>query len=257
MQLDELLNSIVPPDSPGDETVSWNSDAGGFGIPENPNALREFTEEFLSTLPPREKEIVKMRFGLDRSGQEHTAKEVGAHFNLTDRRIRQIEANVLAKLRHPRHSRRLRAFLDGTAVLAEELPALDFERLPGLLTQKAVINCGEKVPEGQLILTVAPAWFEIVRWLERDPNAMFSISPRKWEEIIAGAYERTGFFDRVTLTPRSGDHGRDVIAEKSGWGSVRFIDSVKAYKLGLLSQPRRSERWDLFFSPTKVRIRGS
>ena len=62
---------------------------------------------------------------------------------------------------------------------------------------------------------------------------MFSIPPDKWEEMIAGAYERAGF-DKVILTPRSGDFGRDVIAEKSGWGCVRFIDQVKAYKPGHL-----------------------
>jgi len=53
------------------------------------------------------------------------------------------------------------------------------------------------------------------------------------EELIADAYKQRGF-DQVTLTPRSGDGGVDVIAEKSGWGSVRFIDQVKAYKPGHL-----------------------
>ena len=57
-----------------------------------------------------------MRFGLDQSGEERTLEEVGKHFNVTRERIRQIEAKALAKLRHPSRSRRLRAFLDGTAV---------------------------------------------------------------------------------------------------------------------------------------------
>src|SRR5262249_33532665 len=55
------------------------------------------------------------------------------------------------------------------------------------------------------------------------------IAAHKWEEIIAGAYHKAGF-DEVTLTPRSGDHGRDVIAVKRGLGSIRVIDQVKAYK---------------------------
>jgi RNA polymerase primary sigma factor len=80
------------------------------------NNLRELTEDVLSTLTPREKEIIKMRFGLDQSGEERTLEEVGKHFNVTRERIRQIEAKALAKLRHPSRSRRLRAFLDGTAV---------------------------------------------------------------------------------------------------------------------------------------------
>jgi restriction system protein len=53
------------------------------------------------------------------------------------------------------------------------------------------------------------------------------------EELIAGVYGRGGF-DRVILTPRSGDGGRDVIAEKTGWGSARFLARVKAYKPGHL-----------------------
>ena len=80
------------------------------------NNLRELTEDVLSTLTPREKEIIKMRFGLDQSGEERTLEEVGKHFNVTRERIRQIEAKALAKLRHPSRSRRLRAFLGGTAM---------------------------------------------------------------------------------------------------------------------------------------------
>ncbi|MGH7121549.1 MAG: restriction endonuclease [Acetobacteraceae bacterium] len=57
----------------------------------------------------------------------------------------------------------------------------------------------------------------------------FQIPPEKWEELIAGAYKRAGW-DTVTLTPRSGDHGRDVIAVKRALGTVRVIDSVKAYR---------------------------
>ena len=45
-------------------------------------------------------------------------------------------------------------------------------------------------------------------------------------------YAASGEFDEVTLTPRSGDRGRDVIAEKKGFGSVRLIESVKRYRPG-------------------------
>ena len=50
---------------------------------------------------------------------------------------------------------------------------------------------------------------------------------------MAGAYSKAGF-DEVTLTPHSGDFGRDVIAIKRGIGSIRVIDQVKAYKKGHL-----------------------
>src|SRR5690606_36263800 len=101
--------------------------------------------------------------------------------------------------------------------------SLEKASLPALLTQ-VVVERGEKTPDGTLIMAVAPAWHAIVRIIEQDPESVFRIPPEKWEEIIAGAYERDGF--DVILTPRSGDGGRDVIAEKRGWGSVRFIDQV-------------------------------
>jgi restriction system protein len=79
-----------------------------------------------------------------------------------------------------------------------------------------------------LVEAVALPWFDIVEILKKDPTAAFQIDPRMWEEIIAGAYKKAGF-DEVTLTPRSGDLGRDVIAIKKGLGSVRVIDQVKAF----------------------------
>lgn len=66
--------------------------------------------------------------------------------------------------------------------------------------------------------------------IQRDPDEIYRIEPRTWEELIAGAYDESGFFDEVILTPRSGDRGRDVIAEKHGILSIRVVDQVKAYK---------------------------
>lgn len=54
----------------------------------------------LSPLDERERDILKLRFGLDR-GESRTLEEVGEHFNLTRERIRQIEARAMSKLRHP------------------------------------------------------------------------------------------------------------------------------------------------------------
>jgi restriction system protein len=98
----------------------------------------------------------------------------------------------------------------------------------GTLLIQTVILPGATTNEGQLIEAVAEPWFEILALLDRDPSLMFQIKPRKWEELVAGAYDRAGF-DKVTLTPRSGDLGRDVIAVKYGLGTVRVIDQVKAY----------------------------
>ena len=54
----------------------------------------------LAPLDEREREILKLRFGLDR-GEPRTLEEVGEHFNLTRERIRQIDARAMSKLRHP------------------------------------------------------------------------------------------------------------------------------------------------------------
>jgi restriction system protein len=101
------------------------------------------------------------------------------------------------------------------------------------LLLQAVVVPGESTNEGKLIEAVAIPWFEIINALKNNPKLAFQIPPRKWEEIIAGAYKKAGF-DEVTLTPRSGDLGRDVIAVKKGVGIVRIIDQVKAYKPGHL-----------------------
>lgn len=61
--------------------------------------------EMLEVLNEREREILRLRFGLDR-GQPRTLDDVGAHFNLTRERIRQIEARAMSKLRHPMLDRR-------------------------------------------------------------------------------------------------------------------------------------------------------
>ena len=67
--------------------------------------LQEQLQEVLETLPPREQEVLKMRFGLD-DGYSLTLEEVGLYFNVTRERIRQIEAKALRRLRHPKRSRR-------------------------------------------------------------------------------------------------------------------------------------------------------
>ena len=73
--------------------------------------LREQLEEVLSTLTPREEQVLRMRFGLI-DGKPHTLEEVGKEFDVTRERIRQIESKALRKLRHPSRSKKLRDFLN-------------------------------------------------------------------------------------------------------------------------------------------------
>jgi RNA polymerase primary sigma factor len=74
--------------------------------------LNSAVEEALQELNDREKQVVRMRFGLD-DGQARTLEEVGREFGVTRERIRQIESKTLAKLRHPHRSQKLRDYLDG------------------------------------------------------------------------------------------------------------------------------------------------
>ena len=73
--------------------------------------LQEQLQDVLYTLPPREQEVLKMRFGLE-DGYSLTLEEVGLYFNVTRERIRQIEAKALRRLRHPKRSRRLKDYID-------------------------------------------------------------------------------------------------------------------------------------------------
>ena len=73
--------------------------------------LQEQLKTVLSTLPPREQEVLKMRFCLE-DGYSLTLEEVGLYFNVTRERIRQIEAKALRRLRHPRRSSGLRDYID-------------------------------------------------------------------------------------------------------------------------------------------------
>ena len=67
-------------------------------------------EDVLYALSSREKEVIKLRFGLG-DGYQRTLEEVGTVFNVTRERVRQIEAKALKKLRHPVRSQKLRGFL--------------------------------------------------------------------------------------------------------------------------------------------------
>jgi RNA polymerase primary sigma factor len=73
--------------------------------------LRREIEDALGKLTPRERDVIRMRFGLE-DGTPRTLEEVGRHFSVTRERIRQIEAKALKKLKHPSKSRKLREFLE-------------------------------------------------------------------------------------------------------------------------------------------------
>ncbi len=73
--------------------------------------LKDKIDSVLNTLTYREREIIKLRYGLG-DGYTYTLEEVGRIFNVTRERVRQIEAKAVRKLQHPVRSRQLEGFID-------------------------------------------------------------------------------------------------------------------------------------------------
>ncbi len=88
-----------------DDTALSPADSAAFSM------LREELASALESLTERERQVVRLRFGLE-DGRARTLEEVGKEFNVTRERIRQIEAKALRKLRHPSRSKRLKDFLN-------------------------------------------------------------------------------------------------------------------------------------------------
>jgi len=81
--------------------------------------LRFRIDQVLKTLTYREREIIKLRYGIG-DGYTYTLEEVGRIFKVTRERVRQVEAKAIRKLQHPVRSRKLAGFIDGTSVEEEE-----------------------------------------------------------------------------------------------------------------------------------------
>ena len=73
--------------------------------------LKEDLAEVLCTLSPRERDVLRLRFGMD-DGRQRTLEEVGQLFGVTRERIRQIEAKALRKLRHPNRRKKLEEYVE-------------------------------------------------------------------------------------------------------------------------------------------------
>ncbi len=76
--------------------------------------LKERIDDVLDSLTFREREIIKLRYGIG-DGYTYTLEEVGRIFRVTRERVRQIEAKAIRKLQHPIRARKLAGFLEGTS----------------------------------------------------------------------------------------------------------------------------------------------
>jgi restriction system protein len=121
----------------------------------------------------------------------------------------------------------LRTDDDGRLLAAAREAILSSPPQVGLRIDSLIIP-QTKTAEGVLVASTSVIWTEIVSRLGKNWDEAYQISSERWEELVAGAFKKADY-DEVTLTPRSGDFGRDVIAVKNGIGCVRIIGSVKAF----------------------------
>ena len=97
---DSRLENFIPDESADTPQKSVSQDF-----------LKNDLAEVMSTLSPRERDVLRLRFGID-DGKQRTLEEVGQLFGVTRERIRQIEAKALRKLRHPNRSSKLREYVE-------------------------------------------------------------------------------------------------------------------------------------------------
>ncbi|PTQ74363.1 restriction endonuclease [Celeribacter persicus] len=95
-----------------------------------------------------------------------------------------------------------------------------------------LLQVEERVAQGTIVKALSHPWEAVFEQIKTNSNLLYQFSkfPREFEEFIAASYERQGF--KVLLTPRSGDGGVDLIAEKSGIGTLRILDQCKAFSKG-------------------------
>jgi RNA polymerase primary sigma factor len=98
-------------DEGGLQDILRDSSADQAGAEVDQHLLKERMDEVLRSLPPRDREVIEMRFGL-RDGLPLTLGEVASHLGITRERVRQIEARAMLKLRQPDRKERLAGFAD-------------------------------------------------------------------------------------------------------------------------------------------------
>jgi restriction system protein len=127
------------------------------------------------------------------------------------------------------------AFAEAEAQLSSAIDryARIFAKHQPTLSASTIVIADSPKAEGTLVQSTSIIWATIVDELAKDWNRAYQIDSRTWEELVAEAFAKAGY-DEVTLTPRSGDLGRDVIAIRKGVGCIKLIGSVKAYKPGHL-----------------------
>jgi RNA polymerase primary sigma factor len=123
----------------------------------NTDSLKHRIEQVLKSLTYREREIIKLRYGIG-DGYTYTLEEVGKIFKVTRERVRQVEAKAIRKLQHPVRARKLQGFLE--TQIPRELPAPGSSPATGGSGSSGRRKAAPQVePEAELVSEVEPADF--------------------------------------------------------------------------------------------------
>jgi restriction system protein len=104
--------------------------------------------------------------------------------------------------------------------------------LAGILIPDKILVPDKPTKEGILVRATTAFFDYILNYVDGNWSRILEFDDRQFEEIIAGYFHTLGY--KTTLTPRTGDLGRDVIAETNGLGCVRILGSAKRYTFGHL-----------------------
>jgi RNA polymerase primary sigma factor len=115
--------------------------------------LKHRIEGVLKTLTYREREIIKLRYGIG-DGYTYTLEEVGRIFKVTRERVRQVEAKAIRKLQHPVRARKLQGFVDGSVARERELRTERAEAQKSLAARKGG-PAGDELPAMDAALDIA------------------------------------------------------------------------------------------------------
>jgi len=161
-------------------------------------------------LTPREEKVLRLLFAFGTAGQRSTVREVASEFDVTPGRIAGIRNKALARLRTVGVTKR---FLEG---FAEHIQSVrDSEPIRLVL------------PTTDQIIAVSADFQRLIQNLARNPDDLFLLDPRRFEEIVCELWKRFGY--EVELTCRTRDNGRDIIAVKRAEAQVRYLIECKRH----------------------------
>lgn len=146
------------------------------------STLSQRIDLILKTLSYREREIIKLRYGIG-DGYKYTLEEVGRIFKVTRKVVRQIEAEAISKMQDIARTQKLEEFLSMYAF---------------------------SEPGNNLIESVRICQAELLKYVARHPESLRRVSSRDFEKIIAEILSSFGF--DVELTGKTRDGGYDILA---------------------------------------------